>query len=302
MIAHKLLQQTLFFFFRKWWLEIDEALTNEEYQPNGVDIKVAVLDSLDWRNVGAVTDIKTGSDCYSGVAYAVTAAVESHHFIKTGKLLDLSENEVKDCLANNQGCHGETMQPSLAFSYIIKNGISAAEDYSSSSPECLEGVKKSEVKIYGYANIEDDEEKLKAAVNVGPVVVSLDMNDKTFKMYKSGVYNHYYCGDEYADPNRLGLLVGYGHDEKLESDYWIVKNSWGENWGENGYIRIVRNKNNSCGITTKSFIPLMMETEIKTLKPSTQALNILLEKLPKYLTKLENMRQSIAKALAFKDE
>lgn len=189
------------------------------------------------------------------------------------------------------------MRSSLAFTYVIKNGISSAEDYPTPNYYCRDDVNKTELKVYGYAKVEEDEEKLKMVVNeFGPVVVGFDASKKTFKMYKTGVYNHEVC-----DKNAIthyGLLVGYGHDEEVKMDYWLVKNSWGENWGEKGYIRIARNKENLCAITKDAYYPLMKETENEIYDASTWALEILLQNMPSYLRSMENMRRNIAQTLS----
>lgn len=113
---------------------------------------------------------------------------------------------------------------------------------------------RSEVKVYGFGDFYGDnfdnqtkEETLKQIIaQFGPVYISFDASPITFNFYKEGIYNDEDCSTR--NFNHAALLVGYGRDEDLGMDYWLVKNSWSKDWGENGYIRIARNNNETCGI------------------------------------------------------
>ena len=103
-------------------------------------------------------------------------------------------------------------------------------------------------KIKGYATIPyGDEEMIKRIVaTYGPVAVAIDASDWGFSRYSSGIYSSENCRKDLS--NHAALIVGYGSEDN--QDYWIVKNSWGEEWGLNGFIKMARNKNNMCGIAT----------------------------------------------------
>jgi C1A family cysteine protease len=73
---------------------------------------------------------------------------------------------------------------------------------------------------------------------------------QSFFDYKTGVYNDPSCG---KDVNHAMVLVGYGVDSDY-GDYWIVKNSWSSSWGEEGYIRVARNKDNVCNIAHSAVV------------------------------------------------
>ena len=101
---------------------------------------------------------------------------------------------------------------------------------------------------------ENDEEALKQAVaTVGPVAVGIDGSLMSFIFYKAGFYYDPQCG---KDANHAVLVVGYGTTEAGE-EYWICKNSWGTDWGEEGYVRFARNKKNHCGIANQASFPVV---------------------------------------------
>lgn len=110
--------------------------------------------------------------------------------------------------------------------------------------------------VKGYMFIPKyDEAALKAAVaTVGPISVAIDARHFSFTAYEEGVYYEPNC--ETDNPNHAVLIVGYGTDEKNQN-YWIVKNSWGEEKNERGYIKMARDRNNNCGIASYPIFPLV---------------------------------------------
>ncbi|KAJ8665128.1 hypothetical protein QAD02_006790 [Eretmocerus hayati] len=219
---------------------------------------VEVPKSVDWRGEGAVTPVKNQGACGSCWAFSTTGSVEGQHFRKTGKLVSLSEQQLIDCSDKygNQGCNGGLMVP--AFEYIIDNeGIDTEESYpyEAEDGKCRFNPSNIGANITGYNDIEEgDEEDLKSAVaTVGPVSVGIYASEK-FMAYDSGVFEDEDC--HYYGPNHAVLVVGYGTTDKGR-DYWLVKNSWGKDWGDNGYVKMVRNKNNSCHIASVASYPTM---------------------------------------------
>lgn len=99
-----------------------------------------------------------------------------------------------------------------------------------------------------------DERALQEAVaTIGPISVSIDASEQTFQFYANGIYDNPLCSSE--NLGHAVLLVGYGTENGL--DYWLIKNSWGTEWGNDGYVKIARNKNNLCGISTQASYPLV---------------------------------------------
>lgn len=101
-----------------------------------------------------------------------------------------------------------------------------------------------------------NERRLKEAVaKIGPIAVAIDASHPSFQFYKGGVYYEPLCASGRMDHGVL--VVGYGTDEATGMDYWLVKNSWGTEWGENGYIRMARNRNNNCCIACYGAYPIV---------------------------------------------
>lgn len=202
---------------------------------------------MNWVSLGKVTPIKDQSNCGSCWAFSAISAVESALAIKTNIVQNLSEQQLVDCDRANNGCRGGVM-PS-AFTYIAKNGISLSRNYP------YTGVKQTcfrssiYTKIKRYINVRAsirDEIYLLNAVHIQPVSVGIEA-DELFRFYSSGIYDSSICTRRL---NHAVNIVGY------TPDYWIVRNSWGEQWGESGYIRMIRNKN-ICGINLFASYPVL---------------------------------------------
>jgi len=158
----------------------------------------------------------------------------------------------------DSGCDGGFAAP--AFDWIMRNGgIATQEEYPYLMVDswCLPNLTSSGVKVKGYVNVSSSESALQHAVaTVGPVTVAIDAAHDEFEFYSSGVYYNPQCKNDLNDLDHEVLVVGYGTDEQ-GNDYWIVKNSWSTSWGDQGYIKMARNRDNNCGIATQANYPLV---------------------------------------------
>jgi C1A family cysteine protease len=207
-----------------------------------------LADSLDWRTKGAVTPIKDQAQCGSCWAFSTTGSVEGANQIKSGQLQSLSEQQLVDCAgsAGNQGCNGGLMDD--AFEYIIKNGgigSEASYPYTGHDGKCKQVPSVATVSKYTDVK-KNDETGLMSAVNIEPVSVAVDA--QSWSSYRKGVMSGF-CGKQL---DHGVLAIGYGTDGG--QDYWLVKNSWGTSWGEQGTIRLIREKN-ECGIAEAASYP-----------------------------------------------
>ncbi|XP_020297465.1 cathepsin L [Pseudomyrmex gracilis] len=221
---------------------------------------VELPQEVDWRKHGAVTEVKDQGHCGSCWAFSSTGALEGQHFRKTDILVSLSEQNLVDCSGKfgNNGCNGGLMDN--AFEYIKENrGLDTEKSYpyEAENDKCRYNPRNNGATDAGYVDIpEGNEEKLKAAVaTVGPVSVAIDASHESFHLYSEGIYYEPDCDSENLDHGVL--VIGYGTDSETSEDYWLVKNSWGETWGEKGYIKMARNKNNHCGIASSASYPLV---------------------------------------------
>ncbi|CAG9858745.1 unnamed protein product [Phyllotreta striolata] len=217
--------------------------------------------SVDWREVGAVTSVKNQLLCSGCWAFAAAGALEGHHFRKTGDLVDVSAQNLIDCTQRygNNGCDGGLMDP--AFEYVRDNdGVDSEESYPFEGKTDVCRFKREDVvaTCTGFVEIPaNDEKSLEIALaTLGPVTAAIDATKETFQFYSGGIYDDPECANAPEQLNHAVLIVGYG-TEPDGRKYWLVKNSYGPQWGIGGYIKIAKENNNQCGIAVKASYPLV---------------------------------------------
>ncbi|THG01252.1 hypothetical protein TEA_008048 [Camellia sinensis var. sinensis] len=214
--------------------------------------------SKDWRVTGIVSPVKDQGHCGSCWTFSTTGALEAAYKQAFGRAISLSEQQLVDCAGafNNFGCNGGL--PSQAFEYIKYNGGLDTEEaypYTAKDGACKFSFENVGVQVLDSVNITlGAEDELKHAVAfVRPVSVAFQVVDG-FRSYKDGVYTSDTCGKTPMDVNHAVLAVGYGVENGIP--YWLIKNSWGGDWGDNGYFKMEMGKN-MCGVATCASYPIV---------------------------------------------
>jgi C1A family cysteine protease len=215
--------------------------------------------SVDWSQKGAVTPVKNQQQCGSCWAFSTTGSVEGAWFLSNGTLVSLSEQQLVDCSGpeGNQGCNGGLMD--YAFQYIIDNKGITTEDaypYTAQDGTCQAKGKPIAATLSGFKDVAvNSEVALETAIVQQPVSVAVEADQSVFQFYSGGVMDSA-CGTQL---DHGVLAVGYGVDTGKE--YYKVKNSWGADWGEKGYIRLGRgskfNPSGQCGIQMSASYPIV---------------------------------------------
>jgi len=213
---------------------------------------VANPTSVDWRKKGAVTAVKDQGQCGSCWAFSATGSMEGAWFNKKNKLVSISEQQLVDCSGSygNQGCNGGLMD--YAFEYVIATGgiaTEAAYPYKAVDQKCKSPLPPKAVSITKYMDVKaNSDPDLETAVALGPVSVAIEADSAAFQFYKSGIFADASCGTSLDHG-----VTAVGYDATGGQKYWIVKNSWAADWGDQGYILIAR-KNGAgiCGINQEN--------------------------------------------------
>jgi cathepsin L len=214
-------------------------------------------DSFDYRDQGAVTGVKDVGSCGGSWAFGAIAPQETAWKLTAGLLPILSEQNLIDCVTSCYGCDGGFF--TAAYDYVIESQggkfmLDSDYPYDGYDGTCRFDAAKGVTNLVGYYVVKSgDELDLQNAIwTKGAAVVTIDASSVSFELYTGGVYDDPTCSS--SDLDHVVACVGWGVDGT--TPYWIAKNCWGIAWGEQGYIRMIRNKNNQCGIATHAVVPI----------------------------------------------
>ncbi|XP_055714478.1 procathepsin L-like [Phlebotomus papatasi] len=217
--------------------ELREHVASFGHQPD-------IPDAIDWRQEGFNTPPDNQKSCGSCYAFSIVHSIEGQIFKRTSKLISLSEQQIVDCSggAGNHGCAGGSLRNTLRY-LVSCGGLMRQQDYpyTASEGKCHFLAPLSVVNVSNWAILPSGSEMALAVAvaTVGPIAVSINASPKSFQLYGDGIYDDRQCSANSV--NHAMLIVGY------TPNYWILKNWWGERWGEHGYMRLQRHRN-LCGV------------------------------------------------------
>lgn len=217
-------------------------------------INMKLNDGVDWRARGAVTAVRDQGACGSCWAFSAIVAAEGANRLSSGQLVALSESNLVDCVFTCYGCSGGLMADALDYVIRFQGGrFMKQEDYpyAPAAGACRFDARKAAGSVSNYICVGQTEDELQNYVErYGPASCCINASPRSFQLYGGGIYDDPSCTPSY---NHGVGCVGYSGNNGDDS-YWIVKNSFGTSWGEEGYIRIAKNKNNMCGIASMALV------------------------------------------------
>lgn len=210
--------------------------------PEGAPAPAAARESVDWRAEQALSPIKNQGQCGSCWAFATVEAVESALFLEglVPEVPTLATQPLLDCDSQDSACQGGNPARALGFLDRAGDCLDAEYPYEARSGACRLWEKRRVLPSHDLACafVAPEPRALEAALTRGPVIAGVAANSPDFQLYASGVFDGV-CG---ARIDHAVTLVGYS------ASYWILRNSWGAEWGEQGFMRMSREVARSCGL------------------------------------------------------
>jgi C1A family cysteine protease len=231
-------------------LNVPNVERNETPEFSESELLLSKKKSKDWRQGGAVTQVKNQGQCGSCWSFSTTGGAEGANFMANGELVSASEQQFVSCDTTDMGCSGGLQEQAYEWVINSNNGVIVTEaDYGYVSgagnvPSCKRtGSMETAATIKSYKMVQQSEDAIAATlIKSGPVPIAIDAT--AWQTYQGGIMDN--CGGFQMD--HAVLAVG------VTPDYWIVKNSWGTSWGESGYIRLQRGTN-QCLISQHAVMP-----------------------------------------------
>ncbi|XP_067824456.1 procathepsin L-like [Heptranchias perlo] len=212
----------------------------------------SIPDEKDWRKDGYVSAIKNQGQCASCWSFTATGTMEGQWYNSTGHLIQLSEQNLVDCAKDN-GCDGGSVK--RAFIYMRDEGIEPSHSYPYKGKKgtCSFNLSDSIGTLTDFKRLRgtNEAEIMKIVAKHGPVSIYVFMSEKFLNFRGTGIFNDPKCNKK---PNHAVVVVGYVN--KPSEKYWIIKNSWGTSWGDQGYMKMIMNKN-MCNMNYLVYYPIV---------------------------------------------
>jgi len=230
----------------------NKVTVDTQREARATPITSKIPDQIDWRTLGAVTPVLNQGQCGADEIFAALSAIESAWKIAGHSLVVLSLAQLEDCGFPTSGCDGDDFTADAVYEYVIKaGGLESNETYPTGG-SCKFDPSKVVAKLTSYTNVPSGDAAVAQALAMRPVATVIDASHSSFQFYSSGIYSEPSCSSTQLD-HAVGL-VGYG-EVVGGSDYYILKNSWGLDWGMSGYMFIERG-GNMCGVASMASYPV----------------------------------------------